>query len=167
MSWFGKKRGSAIQAYRKYVNEGALQGRRPELVKGGLVQSFRNDAGVLVPGSLYEKVLTDRPILGDKDFIEKVLKESAGYEGKYRLPLIKIQEKMQSIIKEKCKEEGVHIEELRMGSRRHRISEVRFRIGWQLVNDLGIPRAEVARQLGVSTSGVSKILRRKEGFQGS
>lgn len=156
-----------MRAYRKYVEEGAFQGRRPELVKGGLVYSFRKEAGGLVPRSPYEKMLADPRILGDKDFIEKVLKESTSYEGKYQLPLIQIQKRMQSIIEEKCKEEGVHIDELRMGSRRHRISKVRSRIGWQLINDLGIPLAEVARQLGVSTSGISKILQRKECSQES
>jgi len=75
--------------------------------------------------------------------------------------------KMQSIIEEKFMEEGIHIDELWMGSRRHRISKVRSIIGWQRINDLGIPLTEVAWQLGVSTSGILKILQRKECYRES
>jgi len=67
---------------------------------------------------------------------------------------------MQFIIEEKCQREDVYIEELWIGSRRHWISKVRSRIGWQMINDLGIPLPEVARQSGVSTSGISEILQR-------
>jgi len=48
-----------------------------------------------------------------------------------------------------------------MGSRRGCISQVRLQIAYQLVQDYGIPLAEVARQLGVSTSAISKAITRK------
>jgi len=47
-----------------------------------------------------------------------------------------------------------------MGSRRGRISPVRLQIACQFVDDYGIPSAEVARQLGVSTSAISKAITR-------
>ncbi|MFH1722281.1 MAG: hypothetical protein ABH950_06735, partial [Candidatus Altiarchaeota archaeon] len=60
-----------------------------------------------------------------------------------------------------CKEEGIGEEELRRGSRRGKLSMVRLRIARQLVKDFGLSLAEVARQLGVSTSAVSKMLVRE------
>jgi len=50
----------------------------------------------------------------------------------------------------------------RMGSYCHRTSKARSHILRQLVNDLGIPLGGVARQLDVSTFGISKILQRME-----
>jgi DNA invertase Pin-like site-specific DNA recombinase len=47
-----------------------------------------------------------------------------------------------------------------MGSRRWEISRVRSEVAQQLVRELGVSLAEVARLLGVSTSAISKILQR-------
>jgi DNA invertase Pin-like site-specific DNA recombinase len=59
-----------------------------------------------------------------------------------------------------CEEENINSHELRMGSRRRRISQVRAQIVHQLVENFGIPLAEVARQVGVSKSAISKALNR-------
>jgi len=40
LSWFWRKEGEAIRAYRKYVERGVDEGRCPELVGGGSVRSF-------------------------------------------------------------------------------------------------------------------------------
>ena len=44
---------------------------------------------------------------------------------------------------------------------RGRLPEVRSRIVIHLVKELGIPLAEIGRQLGITTSSVSKIVNRK------
>jgi predicted transcriptional regulator len=48
-----------------------------------------------------------------------------------------------------------------MGSRRGQIPEVRAEIVEELVKKLGVPLAEIARVVGISTSAVSKILGRR------
>jgi len=50
--------------------------------------------------------------------------------------------------------------ELQMGSRGGTIAKVRLEIAYRLVNELGISLAETGRQLGVSTSAISKALTR-------
>jgi hypothetical protein len=55
-------------------------------------------------------------------------------------------------------EERVSLTELRSGSRRGRLPAVRIVRG--LVENYGVGIAEIARQVGISTSGVSKILTR-------
>jgi predicted transcriptional regulator len=42
------------------------------------------------------------------------------------------------------------------------ISKVRSPLAWKLADKLGAPSAEIARQLGVSTSAISQILGRKQ-----
>ena len=39
LKWFGKKIGEARRAYRKFVENGAQQGHRPDPIGGGLVRS--------------------------------------------------------------------------------------------------------------------------------
>jgi hypothetical protein len=39
LKWFGKKEGEARNAYRTYVKKVVSEGRRPELVGGGLIRS--------------------------------------------------------------------------------------------------------------------------------
>ena len=40
LSWFGRREAEARTAYRRYVKEGIEDGRRPELVGGGLIRSL-------------------------------------------------------------------------------------------------------------------------------
>jgi hypothetical protein len=48
---------------------------------------------------------------------------------------------------------------LQSGSRRRAISLIRSRLAQQLVGSHGVPMVMVARELGVSTSAISKIIR--------
>ena len=58
------------------------------------------------------------------------------------------------------KKSSVNVVELKGGSRRKPISEMRARLVMELIRDYGLTLAEPARQLGVSTSAVSQIIRR-------
>jgi len=64
-------------------------------------------------------------------------------------------------IDQACEKKGINPKELRMGSRRGCIPQVRQQIAYQLIQDYGISLAEVARQLGVSPSAVSKAITRR------
>jgi DNA-directed RNA polymerase specialized sigma subunit len=65
-------------------------------------------------------------------------------------------------IREACKENSINIIELKAESRRAYISDLRARLVTELISEDGLSLAETARQLGVSTSGISKMLMRKE-----
>lgn len=39
LKWFGSKEGEAKRAYRQFVRKGTDEGRRPDLVGGGLIRS--------------------------------------------------------------------------------------------------------------------------------
>jgi len=160
LSWFGGKEGEAKRAYLKYVEEGVPLGRRPELVGGGLIRSLGGWSTVMSVRSHKQQMLTDERILGAGDFVEKILNE-ADKRLKPQLTARERSKKMQKVIEEKCRIGRINIEELRMGSRRRPISLVRATIACQLINELGIPLAEIARQVGVSTSAIAKILQRE------
>ncbi len=103
--------------------------------------------------------LGDERILGSGDFVERILKEAeARMQRQYRnRDRVK---RVERLIAEQCKKRRVSLTELRSGSRRGEIPTVRAEISRRLVEDYGIAIAEVARQTGVSTSAISKILSR-------
>ena len=59
-------------------------------------------------------------------------------------------------------DETVPTEKIKGGSRRRKASRVRARIAIGLVKKHGVSLAEAARQLGVSTSAISNILKTGE-----
>jgi hypothetical protein len=72
-------------------------------------------------------------------------------------------EKIEQHIRELCKKEEVNIEELRSGSRRPKVSRLRRRLATDLLETHGAPLAEIARHVGVSTSAISKTIKRAKG----
>jgi DNA-directed RNA polymerase specialized sigma subunit len=74
--------------------------------------------------------------------------------------VIVARDRYKSITCKICKDEDVSIEELRAGSRRKGAIGARARIAIGLVKTHGVALAEVARQLGISTSAISKIIKR-------
>lgn len=103
---------------------------------------------------------SDERILGSDEFVERIFGE-ADERMKYQLGgQERRKKKAIQVIEQTCKTEGINPKELRMGSRRGRITNVRAQIAYELVEKYGFPFAEVGRQLGVSTSAISKIISR-------
>lgn len=161
LSWFGSREGEAREAYRKYVKRGIQQGRRSDLVGGGLIRSLGGWSQVVSLRRSKERVLSDQRVLGDEEFVERVSKEAD--DGiQYQLSGNERRQKTEGHIRMICQREGINLEELKSGSRRGRVPKARAKLAVSLVDDYGIPLAEVGRQLGVSTSAVSKIIRRNK-----
>jgi REP element-mobilizing transposase RayT len=159
LKWFGKKEGKARNAYRNYVEKAINEGHRPELVGGGLIRSLGGWSAVKAMRRSGERELSDDRILGSGAFVEQIIKE-ADAKIKYQLSVSEHHGNIGECITKVCKKEKVSIEELKAGSRRKQVSRARSRIVIELVKGHGIALAEVARQVGVSTSAISKILKR-------
>jgi len=157
LSWFGDKEAEARREYRKYVEDGIDEGRRPDLVGGGLIRSLGGWSRVLSLRRENVAVLADERILGTGDFVQSVIRE-ADKRIRYQLGDNEQRKKAQELIAQTCKEENVNVNELRMGSRRGHIAAIRAKLATELVEKYGFPLAEVARQLGVTTSAISKAI---------
>ena len=161
LSWFGKKKTIARKAYRRYVQDGIEDGRRDDLVGGGLVRTLGGWSQVLSLRKIKDKVLCDERILGRDEFVERIIAEAdKRIIGQTSINERKINAKKK--ILEVCGKKGVSIEELKGGSRRGRLPEVRAQLSMELVRDYGLTLAETARQLGVSTSAISRIFERNK-----
>jgi putative transposase len=156
LSWFGKREKSAVMAYRGYVAEGISRGHRPELVGGGLVRSLGGWSGVLGRKRSGNLPLADARILGVDEFVEHVLKE-AGAKVRHSFSSIPTDKQARRRIEECCLEKGISRAELEGGSRRAKVSNLRTELAQRLLQEFGLPLAEIARQLGVSTSAISKL----------
>ena len=73
---------------------------------------------------------------------------------------LEAKQQIEKVIVEICTEEDVSVLVLRAGSRLRHVAQARKRIIRKLVEELGVSLAETARQLGVSTSAISKTLTR-------
>ncbi len=104
--------------------------------------------------------LSDERILGSGEFVEKILSE-ADEKVKHQYFGRERKKEIEKAIEQGCRKGKVSLVELRSGSRRGQVSEVRAQIATLLVEEYGVPMAEIARQLGISTSAVSKIYTRQ------
>jgi DNA-binding Lrp family transcriptional regulator len=161
LSQFDEKEGRAIRAYRKFMEDGKDQGRRPELVGGGLVRSLGGWSQVLPLTGSQGRIEHDERILGSGDFVAEVIKEA---EKKVRRYLRDSERKasIENAIREICRKEGVEEQEMRLGVRTRKYSRVRARLSYHLSHEFGVSQAEIARQLGVCTSAIAKAIQKIE-----
>jgi hypothetical protein len=159
LAQFGQRGAEAKEAYRRYIAEGVALGRRPELVGGGGSRSAGEWFAVKSQRQRGGREPSDERILGSGEFVERVLRE-ADTRVLRQNRLKKTKRHAERVVAEACKKNDVSLTELRSGSRRGKLPAVRVKIVQGLVEGYGVPIAEVARQVGISTSGVSKILTR-------
>jgi len=156
LSFFGKGRRRRGK-YLRFVGEGIVQGRRPDLVGGGLIRSIGGWAEVVSVRRRKESQVFDQRVLGDGEFVERVLTEANDFtKGNLRLGGKKME--LPLLAEKVCGVHGVSLGELRSGSRRREIMEVRRVFSWLAVKELGYSGAEVARYLGVTTSCVTRTI---------
>ena len=162
LGWFGPTTGRAVRAYRDYVREGIPVGHRPELVGGGLVRSAGGWAEVRALRRQKEPMAGDPRILGSGQFVDRLLHEAEKRQiaALRRAPTPR---DTQAVIRRMCKQGGASVEELKTGGRRGPLSAIRADLARELVARLGLSLAQAARHLGVSTTAISKILRKMDG----
>jgi REP element-mobilizing transposase RayT len=156
LSHFGQNRGRR-ENYLQFVEQGAEQGRRPELVGGGLVRSLGGWSEVLALRKREQKMAHDQRILGDGDFVQEV---TSGLDDlvKKNLRLSGQRMDIDSLADRVSREYKISVIELCSGSRRQHVVQARAVLSWIGVRELGYSGAEVARYLGVTNSCVTRIV---------
>lgn len=159
LGWFGASERDACQAYSRFVAEGIPLGRQPNLVGGGLIRSRGGWSEVRAVQARGEPQLADPRILGDGDFVERMLRITEQHADAAPSRADR-QAAALALIRSRCSEAGLTPEELGGGGRRRDLSKVRGELTVEIVRACGLPLADVARLLGLSTSGIAKTLRR-------
>ena len=150
---FGSMVGLARARYRRFVEEGVSQGRRPELQGGGLIRSLGGWEQALKIRRREDRILSDTRILGGGDFVSTVLKEVERKE--------KSREFMElpEIIKRVKEVMGIKEKDLSGSGKTQELSDTRVVISYLAVERYGIRGAEVARELGLGRSAVYRSAR--------
>jgi REP-associated tyrosine transposase len=156
LAYFGRKRTRAVQRYEAFVQEGISQGRRADLVGGGLIRSLGGWSQVLAVRRKGLPVASDARILGSGEFTEHLLAEAARHD-KETLRLARKVIQLAALARRISAGEGVAERELRSGSRRASIVRARRLFCQLAVQGMGYSGAGVARFLGVTTSSVNRL----------
>jgi putative transposase len=161
LAWFGDSERKAVNRYRDFVRDGLPLGRQPDLVGGGLVRSAGGWAEVRAWRRHNEPLRGDPRILGDGEFVAQLLRDAEAHQAA-ALRRSMTPDEIGAAIHRTCTTNHVAVEELQTGGRRGRLSTIRAEIARGLVMTHGLSLAQTARHLGVSTTAVSKILRKAE-----
>ena len=154
LSFFGQNR-YRRRNYQQYVRKGSSQGRRPELVGGGLVRSLGGWSEVLALRGRDEKHRSDQRILGDSEFVQDVISDLDDLVKK-NLRLSGQRKDISALAQQVCEKYNISLTELCSGSRRRDAVQARSAVSWIAVRELGYSGADVARYLGVTNSCVTR-----------
>ena len=158
---FDKKEKKGRKRYRGFVEKGIADGRRPDLVGGGLIRSLGGWSAVKALRKTGVRVKADQRILGSGDFVETVLKESKAWlSRKYNLAaqgynLKKVINRASSLLNMKPEEI------MRSGKYRDVVS-ARSLVCYWANQELGITTTELAKKFNLSQTAISKSVRRGE-----
>ena len=126
LRWFDKTKNAARNKYRQYVKEGIEEGKRDDLVGGGLIRTLGGWSQVLSQRKSEGKIFCDQRILGQGKFVERIIGE-ADKKIKSQMSIDERRLKAEKKIYEECRRESISIDELRGGSRRGKIPRLRSR----------------------------------------
>ena len=161
LSLFGKSIGEARNRYLRYVESGLEQGRRPELVGGGLIRSFGGWRGVKNARKGRARMKGDHRILGVSAFVMEVLAET---EEKFdRFSELKSKGYDLDTVEQKvCALFDVEPDEIYSKSRQKTRAEARGLFCYWAVMELGYSLADLARLFGMTGQGIGYAVRRGE-----
>jgi REP element-mobilizing transposase RayT len=162
LAYFGRKVAQARRGYLGYVEDGIAQGRRPELVGGGLIRSLGGWAEVKKqrPGS-GQRIKGDERILGESDFVTAVLAEvNEKYDHRYKLKRLGYDlKKIEQIVTGLYQ---IEAEDLYSRNRQKTLAEARSLLCYWAVRELGISGTDLAKRLGMTQPGIVYAIRRGE-----
>jgi putative transposase len=158
---FGERVGVARRRYREYVKDGIEQGKRPDLVGGGLLRSQGGWSGVktLREAGTYQK--GDERILGEGAFVERALAEAEeGFERRYRLAAKGYN--LEGIAKRVAELLDVSPEEVLEPGRVRGKVKIRARslVCYWATAELGIRQGQLAESLRLTQPAISMAVRR-------
>jgi REP element-mobilizing transposase RayT len=158
---FGKNVSLARRRYREFIKKGVNQGRRPELVGGGLIRSIGGWQAFKALDKAAVHLKSDERILGDSDFVEEVLKKAQEKrERQYQLEadgftIDQVAQRVASIL-------GVKCEQVWEKGKYRQTVKARSLLCYWAVRELGIGATELARRIGISQPAISQSVKRGE-----
>jgi hypothetical protein len=159
LAYFGKQVGPARRSYRAFVTKGLEQGRRWDLTGGGLIRSAGGWPAVTALKKEKVHVKSDERVLGDGDFVEKILSRGRErYERQYALKASGID--LDNVSARVAELLGMDIEQVWQPGKFRPQVKARSLLCYWAVRELGESMTAMAGRLGISTPAVSKAVDR-------
>ncbi len=156
---FGDKEAPAKRRYREFVQKGIAQGRRTDLIGGGLVRSQGGWAAVkaLRRSGAYQK--GDERMLGDGDFVEKVLSHAdEQLQEKYRMQAEGYD--VEKLIEHVSELMDISPEEIVASGKDRKRTQARSILCYWATDRLGISQTQLAHLFNLTQPAVSQAVRR-------
>ena len=161
LAFFDRKKTAARRQYRAYVEEGIEQGRRPDLVGGGLVRSLGGWEKVKALRKKEMRLKGDERILGDTDFVLTVLEESEErLERRYELEAQGVN--LDDVARRAAFLFEVEPTEIYTSGKQPSLVGARSLFCYWAVRELGISATVLARKLKLSQPAISISVKRGE-----
>jgi hypothetical protein len=151
----------ARRRYAEFVAEGIAQGRRPDLIGGGLIRSVGGWSVVKALRKAGAHRKGDERILGDGEFVENVLaRAEEDLEHKYRLRAKGFDFK--KVVKRVAELTDLEPAEVLAAGKYKKVIAARSLVCFWAVRELGISQTRLARMLRISQPAVSVAVSRGE-----
>jgi len=155
---FGSGTNRARVAYRKFVADGVKAGHRPELTGGGLLRSAGGVVEFVRRRRQGEEMLGDERVLGEGEFVERIMKKAEGWEAERSRKRRKWT--AGEVIARAARYSGTEASKVKGGGKKPAQCRARALACFWLVEEIGLPEVAAARHLGISQSTVSKNIPR-------
>jgi putative transposase len=159
---FANRAGPARKALVEFMGEDGASDDMKTFEGGGLIRSMGGTTEVAKAQRRKERQLFDERVLGDGDFVERVLKQIEGDEQPLKLNQKAVEARLVGLLNRACELAGIQIEELTSGSRRRKVVRVREAVAFLAIRRLGFSGARVARALGVQAQSARRSVEHGE-----
>lgn len=158
---FAKQASAGCERYRAFVEKGIDQGRRPELVGGGLLRSLGGWQAIRTLREKGQRIKGDERILGDVDFVREVL--AAGQDKLERKTAYRSKGyDFDWLVTRVAKLLKMDIEDVLKPGRYPQTVMARSIVLYWAHRELGIPTTKLAQQLNLTQPAVSHSIKRGE-----
>ncbi len=158
---FADRKSLARRRYRVFVKSGIAEGKRDDLIGGGLVRSSGGWSAVKAMRSVKVFQKADERILGDGKFVERVIAEAEDQlKRKYALQAAGVD--LEQVAKKVCEILQLNSTELWAPGKQRRRVQARSLFCYWGCRELGISMAALCRKLNISESAVSLSVKRGE-----
>ena len=158
---FGNSLRSGRRLYGEFVQKGIVEGRRPDLIGGGLVRSAGGWSALKSLRQAGFRQKADERILGDGNFVAEVLQDARErLDRKYRLKAEGYD--FEKIVRRVGEIVGLQPQQVVTAGKRRKQVEGRNIVCYWASHGLGISQVYLARKFGVTQPAISAAIRRGE-----
>jgi hypothetical protein len=158
---FCDRKREARKRYREFVEKGIPEGRRPDLVGGGLLRSSGGWRGLKEFRKAGLRVKGDERVLGDSGFVENVLRSaSEALEEKYEMRVLGYD--FERVISRVAESMGITPHEVTAFGKSPKTVKARALLCFWAHRRLGMTATDISRRLKITQPAVSRLSKRGE-----